>query len=73
MGLRLNELSPLVPESVNIIFKKKYKGSTIDRPPELNGLDEINIYQPSDDDPDLSRSNSLMENVVLQMQPDLIV
>tara|TARA_R110002096_G_scaffold145912_1_gene304081 strand:- start:558 stop:1202 length:645 start_codon:yes stop_codon:yes gene_type:complete len=71
---RLNELSPLVPESINVIFKKKYKGSTIDRPPELNGLDEINIYQASDDDGDLSRSNSLMENIVLRVEnPDLLV
>ena len=71
---RLNELSPLVPESINVIFKKKYKGSTIDGPPELNGLDEINIYQASDDDGDLSRSNSLMENIVLRVEnPDLLV
>lgn len=62
---RLNELSPLVPESINAIFKKKYSDSTIDRPPELNGLDEINIYQPSDSD-----NSSIRENVVLQVGND---
>jgi len=45
---RLNELSQLVPEDVVSTFQKKYKSSTIDRPPELNGLDEIKIYIHSD-------------------------
>jgi len=54
---RLNELSPLVPVGIASSFKKKYKNSTIDRPPELNGLDEINIYCVSEG----------IENIILQV------
>lgn len=45
---RLNELSPLVPAAVLSSFTKKYKKSSIDRPPILNGLDEIGIYCESE-------------------------
>lgn len=45
---RLIELSPLVPLDIIALFKKSYKSSTIDKPPELNGLDEIEIYASSD-------------------------
>tara|TARA_R110000803_G_scaffold64792_3_gene125917 strand:+ start:297 stop:932 length:636 start_codon:yes stop_codon:yes gene_type:complete len=45
---RLNELSPLIPSKIINKFKVKYKTSTILRPPELNGLEEINIYTTSD-------------------------
>jgi len=69
---RLNELSPLIPESVIGLFQKKYKKSTIDRPPELNGLDEINIYQPSDSDSATSAVESLpRENIILQVAEDV--
>jgi len=51
---RLNELSPLVPVGIAASFKQKYKNSTVDRPPELNGLDEIGIYCESE-----------LENIVL--------
>ena len=47
---RLNELSPAVPDSILKEFSKKYKDTTIDKPPELNGLDEICIYAASEDD-----------------------
>ena len=59
---RLNELSPLVPVGIANNFKKKYKKSTIDRPPEINGLDEINIYCASDTDITPS-----IENIILHV------
>ncbi len=47
---RLIELSPLIPPSQLKLFKQKYKNSKIQRPPELNGLDSIEIYASSDID-----------------------
>ncbi len=43
---RLNEISGLVPEYITSKFKKKYKKEKISRPQEVNGLDEIEIYRP---------------------------
>lgn len=47
---RLNELSPLIPSKIINKFKIKYKSSKILRPPEINGLEQINIYTPSESD-----------------------
>mgnify|MGYP003674697998 FL=1 len=69
---RLNELSPLVPLKIVNAFKKKYKSSTIDRPPELNGLDEINIYTASDTDETPTVPSLVGENVILTVS-DVIV
>jgi len=49
---RLNELSPAIPDSILTHFTKKYKDTTVDKPPELNGLDEICIYTISNDGSD---------------------
>ena len=45
---RLNELSPLVDKNSIKSFKGKYKKSTIERPPIVNGLEEIGIYTNSE-------------------------
>jgi len=45
---RLNELSPLVDKKSIKNFKGKYKKSTIERPPIVNGLEEIGIYTNSE-------------------------
>ena len=45
---RLNELSPLVDKKSIKSFKGKYKKSTIERPPIVNGLEEIGIYTNSE-------------------------
>tara|TARA_R100000734_G_C3312826_1_gene103976 strand:- start:739 stop:1395 length:657 start_codon:yes stop_codon:yes gene_type:complete len=42
---RLNELSPLVDKKSISSFRGKYKRSTIERPPIVNGLEEIGIYK----------------------------
>ena len=42
---RLNELSPLVDKKSISTFRGKYKKSTIERPPIVNGLEEIGIYK----------------------------
>ncbi len=42
---RLNELSPLVDKKSITTFRGKYKKSTIERPPIVNGLEEIGIYK----------------------------
>lgn len=66
---RLNELSPLIPKNVVKIFKKKYKTSTIDRPAEINGLDEIDIYSRSQTDETPS-----LDNIILRVgEEDIIV
>ncbi len=68
---RLDELSPLIPIAVVNIFKKKYKGSTIDRPPSINGLNEIKIY--CKEDTDTPTIPSLVgENVILNVN-DVVV
>tara|TARA_R110000744_G_scaffold379283_1_gene496943 strand:+ start:232 stop:969 length:738 start_codon:yes stop_codon:yes gene_type:complete len=56
---RLNELSPLVPLDIIAKFKKTYKKSKIERPPELNGLDEIEIYTPSECDEIIVENNTV--------------
>ena len=45
---RLNELSPLVDKKSIKTFRGKYKKSTIERPPIVNGLEEIGIYTNSE-------------------------
>ena len=47
---RLGELSPLVPKPIAKKFKIKYKDSEIGRPPEINGLEQIQIYTKADTD-----------------------
>ena len=61
---RRQELSPIVPKDIIITFKKTYKNSTIERPPEINGLEEIKIYCKSEEG-DIELPS--MENVVLQV------
>ena len=69
---RLNELSPLVPSGIIKKFKVKYKDSTIHRPPELNGLNEIGIYSIDDTDGGTIPSVNSMENIILPVgNPDL--
>ena len=45
---RLNELSPLVDKKSIGGFKKQYRKTTIEKPPIVNGLDEIGIYTNSE-------------------------
>lgn len=47
---RLNEISGLIPEVITKKFKKKYKKEKISRPEVVNGLDEIEIYRPMNED-----------------------
>lgn len=47
---RLNEISGLIPEVITKKFKKKYKKEKISRPEVVNGLDEIEIYRPINED-----------------------
>lgn len=47
---RLNELSPLVDKKSISGFQNKYKKATIERPPIVNGLEEIGIYTNSEVD-----------------------
>lgn len=61
---RRQELSPLIPKDIISTFKKTYKNSTIERPPEINGLEEIKIYCKSEEG-DIELPS--MENVVLQV------
>lgn len=61
---RRQELSPIVPKDIIKNFKKIYKKSTIGKPPELNGLEEIKIYAKSEEG-DIELPS--MENVVLQV------
>ncbi len=63
---RRQELSPIVPKDIIATFRQQYKKSTIERPPELNGLEEIKIYCKSEDG-DLAT----MENVVLRVGEDV--
>jgi len=46
---RLNEISNLIPEAIAVKFRKKYKKETIHRPEVVNGLEQIEIYIPSDE------------------------
>lgn len=62
---RRQELSPIVPKDVINNFKKNYKSSTIKRPPQLNGLEEIQIYCKSEDG-DIELPS--MENIVLHVE-----
>jgi len=64
---RRQELSPIVPKDIVKIFNKKYKTSTIKRPPQINGLEEIQIYCKSEEG-DIELPS--MENVVLQVGDD---
>ena len=66
---RRQELSPIVPKDVISNFKKMYKKSTIERPPEINGLQEIMIYAKSEEGDDIELPS--MENVVLQVGDDV--
>jgi len=61
---RRQELSPIVPKDIIKNFKKRYKSSTIQRPPQLNGLEEIQIYCKSEEG-DIELPS--MENVILQV------
>jgi hypothetical protein len=66
---RRQELSPIVPKDIIKNFKKIYKKSTIVRPPELNGLEEIKIYCKSEEG-DIELPS--MENVVLQVGDNVV-
>jgi len=59
---RLGELSPLVDKKSIIAFKKKYKKSKIERPPIVNGLEQIIIYSPSE--PDITNENEMKNEIV---------
>ena len=67
---RRQELSPIVPVDIIKNFKKRYKSSTIQRPPQLNGLEEIQIYCKSEEG-DIELPS--MENVVLHVGDDIQV
>ena len=68
---RRQELSPIVPKDIINNFKKIYKKSTIERPPEINGLEEIKIYAKSEsDEGDIELPS--MENVVLQVGDNIV-
>ena len=66
---RRQELSPIVPKDVIKNFKKKYKTSTIKQPPQINGLEEIQIYCKSEEG-DIELPS--MENVVLRVGDDVV-
>jgi len=61
---RRQELSPIVPKDIINNFKKNYKSSTIKRPPQNNGLEEIQSYCKSEEG-DIELPS--MENVVLNV------
>ena len=66
---RRQELSPIVPKDIIKNFKKMYKKSTIKRPPQINGLEEILIYAKSEEG-DIELPS--MENVVLQVGDNIL-
>lgn len=41
---RLQEISPLIPQKILDDFKSRFKGYTVSKPAEANGLEEIVIY-----------------------------
>jgi hypothetical protein len=42
---RLNEISPLLPPHVIVLFKEHFKDATdISKPDELNGLEAITVF-----------------------------
>tara|TARA_A100001201_G_scaffold91887_1_gene80097 strand:- start:313 stop:954 length:642 start_codon:yes stop_codon:yes gene_type:complete len=56
---RLNELSPLVDKKSIGSFKGKYKKTSIEKPPIVNGLDEIKIFKKENE----------MINLVIENNP----
>jgi len=66
---RRQELSAIVPKDIIKNFKKMYKKSTIELPPEINGLEEIKIYAKSEEG-DIELPS--MENVVLQVGDNIV-
>lgn len=64
---RLNEISNLIPEAIAVKFRKKYKKETIHRPEVVNGLEQIEIYIPSDEL--INRSNN--DERINEMHDDL--
>lgn len=59
---RLGELSPLVDKKSISAFKNKYKDSKVERPPILNGLEQIVIYCPSE--PEITDDNEMKNEKV---------
>ena len=73
---RLNELSPLVDKKSIGKFKTKYKRTTIEKPPIVNGLDEIGIYTNSEfeDEPEEKEEvNLVLRNEEGEKNDDLVV
>lgn len=71
---RLNELSPLVDKKSISHFLKKYKKTTIEKPPIVNGLEEILIFDNEQET--LERVNLVIESnphTESKISEDLIV
>jgi len=53
---RLQEISPLVPQSIVHSFQRKFKNETeISKPEEANGLEKITVYRRTDEEQDPDR------------------
>jgi hypothetical protein len=53
---RLQEISPLVPQSIVRSFQRKFKNEhEISKPEEANGLEKITVYRRSDEEVDADR------------------
>ena len=53
---RLQEISPLVPQSIVRSFQRKFKNETeISKPEEANGLEKITVYRRTDEEQDPDR------------------
>ena len=58
---RLQEISPLLPTSVIITFQTKFGSrKDISRPEELNCLDSITIYPPTNNDTPSNRNKTIL-------------
>jgi hypothetical protein len=54
---RLQEISPLVPQSVVRSFQRKFKNEhEISKPEEANGLEKITVYRRTDEEVDADRT-----------------
>ncbi len=65
---RLSELSPLVPVKLINNFRIKHKATSVDKPPDLQGLEEIKIYTPSDTDGERTDSDNSSDVVLTSLR-----
>jgi len=59
---RLQEISPIIPQTVIREFQRKFKNETeISKPEEANGLEKISVYRRSDEEEDPGRPPTTMK------------